>query len=76
MKRMILAAEESTVQDMYEDKLKMLAEDFDYTLEGLHKLGRSGQDLLSRGQAILDQFKSQLDALTADIAQALTGGGE
>lgn len=63
MKRIIRCADENSREDLINDKISDVKDDFDFVLSGTDKLIRSGN---------LDDAESIVDALSDDIQNILT----
>ena len=72
MKRRIFSASDSE-NDRLDEFLDVLKSDFDYILEGLDKLGRSGVNSGNDALAIAERLQSNLQATINEIAQKVIG---
>ena len=72
MKRRIFSASDSE-NDRLDEFLDVLKSDFDYTLEGLDKLGRSGVNSGNDALAIAERLQSNLQDTINEIAQKVIG---
>lgn len=72
MKRRIFSASDSA-NDRLDEFLDVLKSDFDYILEGLDKLGRSGVNSGNDALAIAERLQSNLQDTINEIAQKVIG---
>lgn len=72
MKRRIFSASDSE-NDRLDEFLDVLKSDFDYILEGLDKLGRSGVNSGNDALAIAERLQSNLQDIINEIAQKVIG---
>ena len=72
MKRRIFSASDSE-NDRLDEFLDGLKSDFDYILEGLDKLGRSGVNSGNDALAIAERLQSNLQDTINEIAQKVIG---
>ena len=72
MKRRIFSASDSE-NDRLDEFLDVLKSDFDYILEGLDKLGRSGVKSRNDALAIAERLQSNLQDTINEIAQKVIG---
>ena len=72
MKRRIISASDSK-NDRLDEFLDVLKSDFDYILEGLDKLGRSGVNSGNDALAIAERLQSNLQDTINEIAQKVIG---
>lgn len=72
MKRRIISASDSN-NDRLDEFLDVLKSDFDYILEGLDKLGRSGVNSGNDALAIAERLQSNLQDTINEIAQKVIG---
>ncbi len=72
MKRRIFSASDSE-NDRLDEFLDVLKSDFDYILEGLDKLGRSGVNSGNDALAIAERLQSNLQDTINEIAQKVIG---
>ena len=72
MKRRIFSASDSE-NDRLDEFLDVLKSDFDYILEGLDKLGRSGVNSGNDALAIAESLQSSLQDTINEIAQKVIG---
>ena len=72
MKRRIFSASDSK-NDRLDEFLDVLKSDFDYILEGLDKLGRSGVNSGNDALAIAERLQSNLQDTINEIAQKVIG---
>ena len=72
MKRRIFSASDSE-NDRLNEFLDVLKSDFDYILEGLDKLGRSGVNSGNDALAIAERLQSNLQDTINEIAQKVIG---
>lgn len=66
MKRRIVAS--TATDDAFKDLIDNLKADFDYIVEGLDKLSRSGNSAISESISIGQSLQSDLDDFIAQIA--------
>ena len=66
MKRRIYSAENN--DNIFDDALSDLKEDFDYVVSGLEKLSRSGANASQDALAIIENISNDLSASISDIA--------
>lgn len=66
MKRRIVAS--TATDDAFKDLIDNLKADFDYIVEGLDKLSRSGNSAISESISIGQSLQSNLDDFIAQIA--------
>lgn len=66
MKRRIVAS--TGTDDAFKDLIDNLKADFDYIVEGLDKLSRSGNSAISESISIGQSLQSDLDDFIAQIA--------
>lgn len=71
MKRYIRSAAETAVEDRLADAISDLKDDFDYIMDGLDKLSRSGgpgvQEALAKVQAINESFQSIISTINDSV---------
>ena len=72
MKRRICSASDSE-NDRLDEFLDVLKSDFDYIVEGLDKLGRSGVNSGNDALAIAESLQSSLQDTINEIAQKVIG---
>lgn len=72
MKRRIFSASDSE-NDRLDEFLDVLKSDFDYILEGLDKLGRSGVNSGNDALAIAERLQSNLQDTINEIAEKVIG---
>ncbi len=72
MKRRIFSASDSE-NDRLDEFLDVLKSDFDYIVEGLDKLGRSGVNSGNDALAIAESLQSSLQDTINEIAQKVIG---
>ena len=72
MKRRIFSASDSE-NERLDEFLDVLKSDFDYILEGLDKLGRSGVNSGNDALAIAERLQSNLQVTINEIAQKVIG---
>ena len=72
MKRRIISASDSK-NERLDEFLDVLKSDFDYILEGLDKLGRSGVNSGNDALAIAERLQSNLQDTINEIAQKVIG---
>ena len=72
MKRRIFSASDSE-NERLDEFLDVLKSDFDYILEGLDKLGRSGVNSGNDALAIAERLQSNLQDTINEIAQKVIG---
>lgn len=72
MKRRIFSASDSE-NDRLDEFLDVLKSDFDYILEGLDKLGRSGVNSGNDALAIAERLQSNLQDIINEIAKKVIG---
>ena len=70
MKRRIYSAENN--DNIFDDALSDLKEDFDYVVSGLEKLGRSGANASQDALAIIENISNDLSASISDIADRIS----
>ena len=75
MKRRIFSASDSE-NDRLDEFLDVLKSDFDYIVEGLDKLGRSGVNSGNDALAIAESLQSSLQDTINEIAQKVIGDYE
>lgn len=69
----ILAAETSQ-NDEFNDTLDVIQDDFDYIVDGLGRLSRTGASGTNAAMIIVEQLQSQLDDIIQQIADTITEG--
>lgn len=72
MKRRIISASDSE-NDRLDEFFDVLKSDFDYILEGLNKLGRSGVNSGNDALAIAERLQSNLQDTINEIAEKVIG---
>lgn len=72
MKRRIISASDSE-NDRLDEFFDVLKSDFDYILEGLDKLGRSGVNSGNDALAIAERLQSNLQDTINEIAEKVIG---
>lgn len=70
MKRRIYSAENN--DNIFDDALSNLKDDFDYVVSGLEKLGRSGANASQDALAIIENISNDLSASISDIADRIS----
>jgi hypothetical protein len=70
MKRRIYSAENN--DNIFDDALSDLKEDFDYVVSGLEKLSRSGANASQDALAIIENISNDLSASISDIADRIS----
>lgn len=70
MKRRVYSAENN--DNIFDDALSDLKEDFDYVVSGLEKLGRSGANASQDALAIIENISNDLSASISDIADRIS----
>ena len=70
MKRRIYSAENN--DNIFDDELSDLKEDFDYVVSGLEKLSRSGANASQDALAIIENISNDLSASISDIADRIS----
>ena len=70
MKRRIYSAENN--DNIFDDALSNLKDDFDYVVSGLEKLGRSGANASQYALAIIENISNDLSASISDIADRIS----
>lgn len=69
MKRMIKAAEATTVEDKFNERLDTLEDDFGYLIDGLKHISGAGDYQSANGVA--DQLDSAIQSCIAAVADAI-----
>lgn len=72
MKRRLITAAESKPDNIFDDALSDLKEDFDYVVSGLEKLSRSGANASQDALAIIENISNDLSASISDIADRIS----
>lgn len=70
MKRRVYSAENN--DNIFDDALSDLKEDFDYVVSGLEKLSRSGANASQDALAIIENISNDLSASISDIADRIS----
>ena len=70
MKRRVYSAENN--DNIFDDALSDLKEDFDYVVSGWEKLGRSGANASQDALAIIENISNDLSASISDIADRIS----
>lgn len=70
MKRRVYSAENN--DNIFDDALSNLKDDFDYAVSGLEKLGRSGANASQDALAIIENISNDLSASISDIADRIS----
>lgn len=70
MKRRVYSAENN--DNIFDDALSDLKDDFDYVVSGLEKLGRSGANASQDALAIIENISNDLSASISDIADRIS----
>lgn len=70
MKRRVYSAENN--DNIFDDALSNLKDDFDYVVSGLEKLGRSGANASQDALAIIENISNDLSASISDIADRIS----
>ncbi len=69
MKRMIKAAEATSVEDKFNEHIDQLGDDFDYLVEGLKHISIAGD--YQSANAVADKIDAAIQSCLADIASAI-----
>ena len=69
MKRMIKAAEATSVEDKFDEHLDQIEDDFSYLMDGLRHISGSGD--YQSANAIADKIDAAIQACISDTADAI-----
>ena len=70
-KNPIRGAEEKP-SEAFEDQLKTIEDDFEYAIDGLNKLARSGATTLQQAQVIAEKLQASIQSVVNDIAESIS----
>ena len=68
IKRIIAAASEDLINEHLESQIDTLKDDFDYILDGLDRLGRTGVNSSNDASAIAEKLQESLNNYIQEIA--------
>lgn len=68
IKRSITAASDEGINEQLESQLDTLKQDFDYILDGLDRLGRTGANSSNDARAIAETLQNSLNNCIQEIA--------
>lgn len=68
IKRIVAAASEDPINEHLESQIDTLKDDFDYILDGLDRLGRTGVNSSNDASAIAEKLQESLNNYIQEIA--------